>query len=528
MDDDADDAALASKVLSAEPGCEVRFVTSATQYADELVRGQFDAVVLEAKLPWSDGLEVAAALRKSAPSKAVVLFTRASSDTLFSAALAAGIDGYIAKNARNFAALATTVRAASERAALRTRPDEGPYRQLIEKTTTALVFQCTLDGKLLEASGPFSSLTGLSPTDPGVGSFFDRILPADRREAALERLQKNGAIRLLDVPLGRPGTKEVRCTLRAVLTQDATGRQILTGTLDVSAAAPTAASPKSIAGPPSMVPTRPTASSSIAPPRRLQAVENSLPPVRREETSAPLAQRALMAAHDLKEPLRTLVHYSDLLRTRYRGQLDSDADEYLTFVHEASLRMRSQVSRLFAEVTPAAGLTAGAGRNTDTLSVFERVVKYLHASISATRAEVTHGPLPALPVAEEDLVQILQNLIGNALKFHGEAPPRVHVDVARTGSEWMVSVEDNGIGIAAEDMSRLFSMFERGRRSQGVPGTGIGLALCKNIAERNGGRIWASRNLAGGTTFFFTVPAAPESNGSTDQGTKVSALRPNR
>jgi CheY-like chemotaxis protein len=510
IDDDPDDSALALRVLSAEPGCQARRVSSATQFADELMGGQFDAVLLEAKTQWSDGLDIARTVRKSMPAKAVVLFTRATGDALFSEAIAAGLDGYVPKGSRGFAQLAETMRAACERAALRARPEEGPFRQLLEKTTSALVFQCTLEGKLLQASGPFSTLTGLGASDPGVGSFLDRVFPADRREAALDRLQKSGVVRLSDVPIGRPGTKEVRCTLKAVLSTTATGQRIVTGTLDVTSSA--TSGPKSIA--PLTRP--PLGPQSIGPTRRLQAVATpppappSMVPSKREETPA-LAQRALHAAHDLKEPLRTLVHYSDLLKTRYRGQLDSDADEYLTFVHEAAVRMRGQVSRLFAD---SAEVSGGAGRSADTLAVLERVVKYLRASITAIKAEVTHGPLPALPIAEEDLVQILQNLVGNALKFHGDAPPKVHVDVARTGSEWLVSVEDNGVGIASEDMPRLFSMFERGRRTQGVPGTGIGLALCKNIAERNGGRIWASRNVNGGTTFFFTLPQADEAFGT--------------
>jgi light-regulated signal transduction histidine kinase (bacteriophytochrome) len=247
-----------------------------------------------------------------------------------------------------------------------------------------------------------------------------------------------------------------------------------------------------------------------------------------------IAHRALAAAHDLKEPLRTLVHYSDLLRNRYSGKLDNDADEYLAFMHDAASRMRSEVQRLFSEndapapvSIPAPSATPPqAGAPADTGAAFERAVANLRASIVATNAVITHGPLPPISISEDELVQVLQNLIGNAIKFHGDEPPRVHVTVARTAAEWLVSVEDNGIGIPQEDMPRLFAMFERGSAPAHVNGSGIGLAVSRSIVERYGGRIWATRNGSRGSTFFFTVPVPEIGSGAPRSAPRMTSLRP--
>jgi light-regulated signal transduction histidine kinase (bacteriophytochrome) len=317
----------------------------------------------------------------------------------------------------------------------------------------------------------------------------------------------------------------MRCVLKAAVSTDARGRRVITGLLEVQSPAP-AAGPRSV----------PAAAQRRVP----EPVSNGVagPKSVASPGKAPeLAQKALVVAHDWKEPLRTLAHYSELLRNRYQGRLDEDADDYLSFVHDASTRMKGELLRLFADTGDSTLSPASSGSPTtlpppegpsDTAAAFDRAVAYLAASISATKAEVTHGPLPPIMINEEELVQILMNLLGNAIKFHGDDPPRIHLSVARTGNEWLFSVEDNGIGVTDDDLPRLFTMFERGSGGRNVSGSGIGLAVCKSIVERNGGRIWAARNGSRGSTFFFTIPTHEIGAGAPRSAPRVTSLRPVR
>jgi signal transduction histidine kinase len=218
-----------------------------------------------------------------------------------------------------------------------------------------------------------------------------------------------------------------------------------------------------------------------------------------------LRQFAYIASHDLREPLRAIAGFSALLSQRYTGRLDQDADEYIRFITDAASRMHNMIndllsySRLDTQAEPPGPC--------DMNQVLVLAQSNLLAPISEHRARITHDALPVVQADATQIIQLLQNLIGNAIKFHGAEPPQVHVSAQRRGSEWLFAVRDNGIGIDPRHADTVFHIFKRLHTSDRYPGTGIGLAVCKRILERHGGRIWVEPNQPGpGTTFYFTLP----------------------
>jgi PAS domain S-box-containing protein len=227
-----------------------------------------------------------------------------------------------------------------------------------------------------------------------------------------------------------------------------------------------------------------------------------------------LEQFAYVASHDLQEPLRMVTSYVQLLAQRYNGKLDSDADEFIGFAMEGASRMRKLINDL---LTYSRVKTQGrALEPTDCESVLDQSLDNLKVAIEENGALVTHGPLPTVMADSAQLVALFQNLIGNAIKFRGTQPPRIHISAGRDGNGWIFSVRDNGIGIAPEYSKRIFVIFQRLHGRDKYEGTGIGLAICKRIVERHEGRIWVESKPGKGATFYFTLPAnqrAQEMNG---------------
>jgi signal transduction histidine kinase len=222
-------------------------------------------------------------------------------------------------------------------------------------------------------------------------------------------------------------------------------------------------------------------------------------------SNSDLEQFASVVSHDLQEPLRTVTGFVQLLQKKYQGQLDSDADQYITFAVDGAKRMETLIrdllsySRIGARGKEPAPVDAGAA--------LRQALDNLQTSIGESAAEITHGQLPTIHADGTQLAQLFQNLIGNALKFRGEAPPRIHINADREDSVRHFSVRDNGIGIDAKHQERIFLIFQRLHSRQQYPGTGIGLAICKRIVDRHGGRIWVESEPGQGATFHFTIPA---------------------
>jgi len=224
-----------------------------------------------------------------------------------------------------------------------------------------------------------------------------------------------------------------------------------------------------------------------------------------ERSNSELEQFAYIASHDLQEPLRMIASYTQLLGQRYSGKLDADANEFIGFVVDGVHRMQSLVDALLAY--SRIDKRRGTFQETRCDDVLEFVQNNLKQIISESGATITSDPLPIVTADSTQIGQLFQNLLSNAMKFHEPGvSPRIRISASRNGSEWLFSIEDNGIGIPLDQGGRLFQLFHRLHTRSEYPGTGIGLALCKKIVERHAGRIWMESAPNKGCTFYFTLP----------------------
>jgi PAS domain S-box-containing protein len=222
-------------------------------------------------------------------------------------------------------------------------------------------------------------------------------------------------------------------------------------------------------------------------------------------SNADLQQFAYVASHDLQEPLRMVASYLQLLERRYKDKLDSDANEFINYAVDGAGRMQNLINDLLAY--SRVGTQGKPFKPTNYADVFRRALLQLKIAIEESKAVITHDePFPIVHADESQLVQVLQNLISNAMKFRGDQAPHIHIGVQHRDEEWVFSVKDQGIGIDPQYKERIFMIFQRLHNRTEYVGTGIGLAICKRIVERHGGHIWVESELVKGSTFYFTIP----------------------
>jgi PAS domain S-box-containing protein len=222
-------------------------------------------------------------------------------------------------------------------------------------------------------------------------------------------------------------------------------------------------------------------------------------------SNAELEQFAYVASHDLQEPLRLISSYTHLLEKRYQGKLDADADEFIGYTLESAARMQRLISDLLAY--SRVSMHGKLFDQTDMNEALKQALFSLQIAIEENQALITQDNLPVLNVDAVQMAQLFQNLIGNAIKFHGQEPPRIHVSARQAGEMWIFAVKDNGIGIDPRFSERIFVLFQRLHDRSEYSGTGIGLAICKRIVERHQGKIWVDSEPGQGATFYFTLPA---------------------
>ena len=221
-------------------------------------------------------------------------------------------------------------------------------------------------------------------------------------------------------------------------------------------------------------------------------------------SNADLEQFAYVASHDLQEPLRMVTAYTQLLAERYRGKLDAEADKFIGYASEGAMRMQVLIQDLLA--FSRVGRAESSDANIDCNGVMQEVLQTLSAAVQESGAVISYSRLPQIQGDRTQLGQVFQNLIANAIKFRGNETPKISVQAENKDDQWWFEVSDNGIGIPPENAGHVFEVFYRLHARSEYPGNGIGLAICKKIIERCGGRIWVESQSGSGSHFKFTLP----------------------
>jgi PAS domain S-box-containing protein len=221
-------------------------------------------------------------------------------------------------------------------------------------------------------------------------------------------------------------------------------------------------------------------------------------------SNAELEQFAYISSHDLQEPLRMIASYLQLLERKYKGKLDAKADKYINFSVDGATRMQNLIDDLlaFSRVTTQ----AKEFKPTDLESIYKEITSNLEVSIQENNAIISHDPLPIVMADKTQISQVFQNLLINAIKFRNVDQPKINISVKKEDKQFLFAVSDNGIGIDPKHSDRIFEVFKRLHKKRDYPGTGIGLAICKKIIERHGGRLWVESELGKGSIFYFTLP----------------------
>ncbi len=222
-----------------------------------------------------------------------------------------------------------------------------------------------------------------------------------------------------------------------------------------------------------------------------------------QHSNTELEQFAYVISHDLQEPLRMVSSYTQLLAKRYRSKLDADADEFITYAVDGAKRMQALLGDLLEY--SRVGTRGKSFSLTDSEDIIKQAMANLKIAIEESGALVSYDTLPAIMADEGQLVQLFQNLIGNAIKFRGQEPPHVHISAKRRRKVIIFSVRDNGIGIDSQHSKSIFEIFRRLHTREEYPGTGMGLSICKKIVERHGGHIWVQSRPGEGSTFYLTI-----------------------
>jgi PAS domain S-box-containing protein len=487
VDENPDDRALTAVVLRERlAGVEPEEIPDPIVFAERLARGEFAAVVSEARFSWGDGLKVLATVKSLHPDRPVVFFAAAGSEALVAEAIALGVDGLVTKSPSGYLRLAEVVGEALDRLERRqiSRAGEARYRTLIEGMPVG-VFTALGDGTIREASPAAARVLGAARPETLIGESLPSLLgEKEPGEQLLTLMARGERVRNLEAPVRTSGREPAWVRINAWPVTDPARPDVrYEGSLED-------------------ITSYKRAEGQLA--DRAAALSRS---------NSELQQFSYVISHDLQEPLHLISRYAQIVADRYHSALDGEGQRFLTHVVTSATRMQAMINDVleYSRVE-----TRGRPfRPVAFMRVVEDAVANLKVAIEETGGRVEWAKLPTLLADSAQMTQLFQNLIGNAIKFRGAAPPHVQVSAVEAEDSWVFAVMDNGIGIEEEQLERIFGLFQRLHTSEEVPGTGIGLAICKRIVERHGGQIWATSKPGEGSTFYFSVPKRPgESSGN--------------
>ncbi len=500
LDGVAPRAELVALALSARGPVEVQRPEGALAGADALREGAFDAAVL-GPVPWAGSGELVERARRSAPDARIVVLLPALTDDVARAAVALRVDDVVFDGPGAPLELAQRALPHPQGRVRGSRVDDAPTQQMaaLRRPRADLLggpdlgallaaagmaaFRARSDGALLRHSPDLADRLG-APPSPRLG--------AEEKDwaALVDDAARDGSVtRTLRV--GDAGGRLVAITLRRAadgafdgLLQDRRETEALWERLEQWGVGDGGPGGDVIA----------------LDERRARRVASTDP-----GAPAPGWRRELaLASHDLQEPVRSMRIYAELLEEQLGPTLQGDARELVARGTEAARRAEAMLSDVVAR---AAGETVPEDEDADAGAVLAGVLANLQGALSESGGSVTHDPLPRVAVPPRELAQLLQNLVGNALKYRGDDPPRVHVAADRVGDRWRIAVADNGRGIDPGFLPRAFELFQRGPGAEDRPGTGIGLAVCKQVVEARGGTIEVDSTPGEGSTFTLTLPA---------------------
>jgi PAS domain S-box-containing protein len=477
VDSDPNDRALAALVLRRElPEVEIEEASDAMVLADRLPCGGFAAVITEYKLAWGDGLQVLESAKSLAPDCPVVFFASEGSEAVAADGLRRGLAAYVVKGSAGYLDLpGAVVRVMQRSGEMRaSRETSAAYRRLTDELELG-TFVAGSDGLLTHVSLAMAHILGYEKSDGLRGRGLAGILSDDALQAqVLASMARGRAVRDLEAGVRRPDGELtwIRLTAWPVVDPEA-------GTIRYEGAV------EDISG------------------HRQAERELSERAAVLGRSNEELQQFAYVISHDLQEPLQLIARYGRMLANRAGTAGDEEARRYLTHLLQCSDRMQAMIDDVlsYARVdTQAKPFTP-----VDFAEVVRKAMGNLKTVLDESGAQITWERLPVLAADAAQMVQLFQNLLGNAVKFR-RGKPVVQIFAVEEATCCTFAVADNGIGVAPEHLERIFGMFQRLHTAAEYPGTGIGLAICKRIVERHGGRIWVVSEPGQGSTFCFTIP----------------------
>jgi PAS domain S-box-containing protein len=491
VDDNAEDRCLAGVILTRELGdVRIEEVADAFAFAVAMRGAAVDLVITDHQLAWSDGFSVLKIVQDSRPDVPVIMFTSVRDEEALVRAMKAGLADYLIKSSKGFLKLASAARNALEQADTRqlAARNERWLKTLLECVGVG-VFRSTLDERVIDANPAALRLFGVDSMEEALQLHLPaHYVNSGAGPELFQHLNDSGKLRTRVVEFKRRDGSTVWLNLTDIMLLDLEGEMVVDVLVqDVS---------------------------------HLKEHEARLREriAQLERSNEDLQSFASVASHELREPLRTVSKHTQHLAKELvtEGWLDKENRRSMSFVLASVARMQALIEGLlrFSRIS-AEGKDFGVC-NCNTL--VDRAIRSLEPMIKESRATVQREGLPTILGNPAELEHVFQNLISNAIRFRSIEPPQVRVRAVQKNNEWIFSVEDNGIGIDPENTEKIFRIFAR--LDPKKPGTGIGLALCKRIVERHGGRIWIESQLGEGSTISFSIPVGTHDESGEEQASQ--------